>query len=88
MDILATLLIGALVGWVGAMILNANEPMDMFIYVGAGIIGAVLARLVFGNLLGISSAEFAGTFTIVGLFWSLLGAVLVVLIGRMTNLVR
>ncbi|HDL4131473.1 TPA: GlsB/YeaQ/YmgE family stress response membrane protein, partial [Mannheimia haemolytica] len=53
-----------------------------------GILGSSLGRWVFGDVLGIGSAYSAGDFNIVGIFFGVLGAALLIFILRKLSIIN
>ncbi len=53
-----------------------------------GIIGSVLGAWLFGRVLGIGSAAAAGSLTLAGLFWGVLGAALLIAILKSLSVLR
>lgn len=79
MDWVIAIIVGGLVGWIASLILKTDEQQGIIANILIGIVGAFLARWIFGTLLGIGAAAAAGTLTLWGILWGILGAV--VLIG-------
>ncbi len=77
-----TLLVGALIGWLASLIMKTNEQQGCIANILVGIVGAVLGRFIFANLLGIGGAAAAGTFSIIGILWGVLGAIVLIAILR------
>lgn len=72
MGILAWIIIGALAGWIGSMIVGTNAQMGAFANIIVGIIGALIGGALF-NLVG--GEGFTG-FNFWSLFVSVVGAVI------------
>ncbi|MDQ3459573.1 MAG: GlsB/YeaQ/YmgE family stress response membrane protein [Deinococcota bacterium] len=77
-----TLLVGALIGWLASIIMKTNEQQGLIANILVGVVGAALGRFIFADLLGLGGAAAAGAFTIVGLFWGILGAVILIALLR------
>ena len=75
-----TVIVGAIVGLIASAIMRTRQNYLMDIV--TGIVGAFLARWVFGAVFGIGSAALAGTLTFAGIFWGVVGAVLLIAIVR------
>ena len=88
MDWIVAILVGAFVGWLASVIMRTRSEQGPLLDVVVGIVGAALGRGVFGTLLGIDSAAAAGTFSVTGVAWGLLGAVLLVALLRALNVFR
>lgn len=78
MDWIITLLVGALIGWVASMIMKTDAQQGALMNIIIGIIGAALGRWLFAGVLGIGAADVAGAFTIWGLIWGIVGAVILI----------
>lgn len=76
MGIIAMLILGGLVGWAAAAMLGRREGILMSIIIG--IVGSFLGGLVSQIFTGGDQAVLA--FTWAGLFWSFIGAVILVAI--------
>lgn len=88
MDLIVTLLVGALVGWLASIIMHSDGQMGALWNVLAGIFGAWIARALFGDILGIGSASFAGQFSLMGILWGIVGAIVIIAIARLINIIR
>lgn len=75
--IIAWLVIGGLIGWVASLIMRTDAQQGILLNIVVGIVGAVIAGLLFGSG--------GGPLDISNILWSLLGAV--ILLG-VVNLVR
>ena len=78
-DIIVWIVFGALVGWIASMIMKTNQEQGALANVGIGILGAVIGGWV-GSLFGFGQA---GAFTIGGLIFSVLGAVILIAVLKM-----
>lgn len=76
---IVTILVGALVGWLASRMMNTDKQQGALANVVIGIVGSLLGSWLFGSVLGIGSAEAAGTLSIWGIIWGVVGAA--VLIG-------
>jgi uncharacterized membrane protein YeaQ/YmgE (transglycosylase-associated protein family) len=47
-----------------------------------GIVGSVIGRWFFGSVLGIGSALSAGAFSLLGIVWGIIGAIVVIAVAR------
>ena len=84
MDLVLWLAIGALIGWLGSVVLDADPEQGVFMNVVAGIVGALLGGWLVGPLVGAAAAT-RGGFSPAGLLVALIGAVLLLAVY---NLVR
>lgn len=78
MGLLIAILIGAFIGWVASVIMATNSQQGAIANIIIGILGAILGRWLFGDVLHLGGAHSAGTLTLVGLFWAVLGACLLI----------
>lgn len=81
MSWIIAIIVGGIVGWIASALVGSNQNILVDIIVG--IVGAVLARWFFGTVLGIGSALAAGTFTLVGIIWAIIGAVILIVVVRL-----
>ena len=75
-NLIVVIIVGAIIGWVASMIMGTQGGLLMDIVVG--IVGALLAGFLFGR-----ATLTSGSFAIESLLWSLLGAVIVLLIVKL-----
>ena len=76
MNLIVTLIVGAIVGWVAGMIMRTRGGLlvDMVV----GIVGALLASFLFGR-----ATLTSGSFDAVSLLWSLLGAIILLAVVKL-----
>lgn len=84
MDILVWLVIGGLVGWVASMLMKTDGQQGIIMNVVVGIVGAVLGGWLLGDYFGSSTIN-QGNFSLNGLFVSLLGAVILLVLMRLVR---
>ena len=84
---IVTIILGAFIGWIASIIMRTNASMGALANIIVGIVGAALGRWIFGSLLGIGGALQAGDVTLAGVFWGILGAVILIAILRAFNLI-
>lgn len=73
MDILIWVLVGALAGWIGSLIMKTDQQMGALANIAVGILGAFIGGWVIG-LFGIAPA--AGELNIASILTAVLGAVI------------
>lgn len=78
MNVILWLLVGALSGWIASMIMGTNSRQNWVMDMVLGIVGALVGGFVM-NLFG---APGATGFDIYSIFVSVLGAVVLLFIGR------
>ncbi|AHG75540.1 GlsB/YeaQ/YmgE family stress response membrane protein [Mannheimia varigena] len=81
---IAAIIVGAIIGWLASIVMKSEGGLCKNIIVG--IVGSSLGRWLFGDVLGIGSAYKAGDFNIVGIFFGVLGAALLIFILRKLNI--
>ena len=81
MGFIIWLVIGGIVGWVASMIMRTDGQQGIVLNVIVGIIGAVIAGLIFGG----GNINTANPLDLTNILWSLLGAIILLAI---VNLVR
>ena len=75
--IIAWLVIGGLIGWVASLIMRTDAQQGILLNIVVGIVGAVIAGLLFG--------AGGGPLSITNILWSLLGAVILLAV---VNLIK
>ncbi|MCC2631719.1 MAG: Transglycosylase associated protein [Patescibacteria group bacterium] len=86
MDIIVALLVGALIGWVASLIMRTDYQQGALANILIGIVGAALGRWLFADVLGLGGAASAGQLNLMGLFWGVVGAVALIAILKLFNL--
>lgn len=76
--IIVWLIVGGVCGWLASLIMRTDAQQGIVLNVVVGIVGAVIANLIFGNSIN-------GAITVQTFLYSLLGAVILLAI---VNLVR
>lgn len=75
---IVAILVGALIGWLASRMMGTDEQQGALANIGIGIVGSLLGSWLFGGVLGIGSADAAGTFSIWGIIWGVVGAVILI----------
>jgi uncharacterized membrane protein YeaQ/YmgE (transglycosylase-associated protein family) len=81
------ILVGALVGWLASIIMKTDSQQGPIANILIGIIGAALARWLFADVLGIGGAS-AGTLSIMGIVWGLIGAVVLIFLLKALRVLK
>lgn len=81
------ILVGALVGWLASIVMKTDAQQGPIANILIGIVGATLARWLFGDVLGIGGAT-AGTLSISGILWGLIGAVVLIFILKAVRVLK
>jgi len=77
---ISAIIVGALIGWLASLLMKTDQQQGCIANILVGIVGATLGRWVFSDVLGIGSAGAAGAFSIIGIGWGVLGAVVLIAI--------
>jgi uncharacterized membrane protein YeaQ/YmgE (transglycosylase-associated protein family) len=80
MDWIGVILVGALIGWLASLLMKTDAQQGAIANVLIGIGGAALGRWLLGDVLGVGGAAVAGTFSVVGIFWGVLGATILIVL--------
>lgn len=88
MDIIIAIIVGGIIGWIASMIMGTNSQQGILANIIVGIIGSFLGKYVFADVLGIGGATTAGTFSLSGLFWGIVGAIGLILILKLLNVFK
>ena len=78
MGLVFLVVFGALLGWLAAIIIRAEETRELVLNVALGIGGALFAGLIVHPLLG-GSSLLEGRYSVDGLFAALFGAIAILL---------
>lgn len=82
MDWLAVIIVGGIIGWLASLMMKTDAQQGILLNVIIGIVGSVLGRWLFADVLGIGAAGAAGGFSLAGLLFGILGAVILIAILR------
>jgi uncharacterized membrane protein YeaQ/YmgE (transglycosylase-associated protein family) len=83
------ILVGALCGWLASLIMKTNAQQGAIANILIGIVGAILAQFIFGNLLGIGGAQVAGGgFSFWSIIWGVIGSVILIALLRALKVLR
>lgn len=81
MGFIVWLIVGGIVGWLASLIMRTDAQQGVILNIVVGIVGAVIAGLIFGG----GNINNANPLDLTNILWSLLGAVVLLAI---VNLVR
>jgi uncharacterized membrane protein YeaQ/YmgE (transglycosylase-associated protein family) len=76
MDLIITLIVGGIVGWLASILMRTNAQMGLFANILVGIVGSFMGRFL-ANAAGITASGGAAGFVV-----SIIGAVLLIGILR------
>lgn len=82
------ILVGALIGWAASRIMNTDEQQGALANIGIGILGSLLGSWFFSGVLGIGSADSAGSFSIWGVIWGVVGAAILIAILKVLKVLN
>ena len=78
MSWIVAIIVGGIVGWLASIIMKTNAEQGLLLNIVVGVVGALLGKWVFADLLGIGSAASAGTLSLYGILWGLIGAIILI----------
>lgn len=81
MAILVWLIVGGVIGWLASLIMRTNAQQGIILNIVVGVIGAVVAGLIFGG----GNINNSNPLDLTNILWSLVGAVILLAI---VNLIR
>ena len=82
MGIIIAIIIGGIIGWLASIVMRTDAQQGIFLNIVVGVVGSFIGNLV-GGFFG--SGASLSTFSVVGLIWSFVGALILLAI---VNLVR
>ena len=91
MSWIVAILVGAFCGWIASIIMKTNAQQGALANIIIGIVGAFLARLIFGDVLNIGSASGAAAsngFSFWNIIWGVVGSVLLIALLRALRVLR
>ena len=88
MDWIIAIVVGAFIGWIASMIMRTDAEQGAIANILIGIVGSLLGRWLFGDLLGIGSADTAGSLSFAGLLWGTVGAVALIALLKAVRVLR
>ena len=84
---IVAILVGALIGWLASVVMKTDEQQGPLLNIVIGVVGASLGRWLFSDVLGIGGAT-AGTLSIAGILWGVLGAIILIFILKALRILR
>ncbi|MFK4873882.1 MULTISPECIES: GlsB/YeaQ/YmgE family stress response membrane protein [unclassified Novosphingobium] len=79
MTLLLILLVGGVIGWLASIVMRTDAQQGVFLNVVVGVVGALIAGLIVTPLIG-GAPITSGSFDIMSLFASFLGAIVLLAI--------
>ena len=78
MGLLFMIVVGAILGWLAAIILRIEAPRGILLNIAAGVVGALVTGLVIGPLVLGSASLLGGYYAVGSLLLSLAGSIAVI----------
>ncbi len=85
---LITLVVGALIGWLASLIMQTDAEQGTFLNIVIGVVGAALGRWLLGGVMGIGGALSAGSLSVWGIAFGVLGAVILIALLKAVRVLR
>lgn len=79
MSIIVTLILGGVIGWLASLVTGNDARLGVIGNIVVGVIGAFLGGVLSRVITG-SDQSTVSSFSLVGLFWAFLGAVVLLLL--------
>jgi uncharacterized membrane protein YeaQ/YmgE (transglycosylase-associated protein family) len=83
-----TIIVGGIIGWLASLIMGTDYEQGLLWNIVIGIIGSILGKWIFADLLNIGGAATAGTFSIWGLIWGIIGAVILIAVLKLLHVLK
>ncbi len=84
---IVAILVGALIGWLASIIMKTDAQQGPILNIVIGVVGAALGRWLFSDVLGIGGAV-AGSFSVMGVLWGIIGAVVLIFILKAVRVLK
>lgn len=88
MSWIIAILVGALIGWLASLIMKTDEQQGALANIAIGIVGSLLGKFIFVDLLDIGGASTAGDLSLPGILWGLVGAIILIAILKALKVLR
>ncbi|HWG85091.1 MAG TPA: GlsB/YeaQ/YmgE family stress response membrane protein [Deinococcales bacterium] len=88
MDWIIAILVGALIGWLASLVMHTDAQQGAIANILIGIVGSFLGRWLFGSVLGFDSAGTAGSLSLAGILFGVLGAIILIFLLRALRVLR
>lgn len=85
---IVAIIVGALIGWIASKMMGTDQQQGALANIAIGIVGSLLGSWLFGDVLGIGSANAAGDFSFMGLVWGVIGAVVLIFILKALKVLK
>jgi uncharacterized membrane protein YeaQ/YmgE (transglycosylase-associated protein family) len=81
MGVIVWLIVGGIIGWLASLVMRTDAQQGIILNIVVGIIGAVIAGLIFGG----GNINNSNPLDLTNILWSLLGAIVLLAV---VNLIR
>jgi len=81
-----TIVVGAFVGWIASLIMKTDAQQGLLMNICIGVVGALIANLV--GTLAFPSAAVAGTASLMGIVWGVIGSVVLIAILKALKVLK
>lgn len=82
------ILVGAVIGWIAGKLMGTGEQQGALANIVIGIVGSLLGSWLFGSVLKIGGASAAGTLSLWGIIWGVIGAVVLIIILKALKVLK
>jgi uncharacterized membrane protein YeaQ/YmgE (transglycosylase-associated protein family) len=82
------IIVGGIIGWLASLIMATDEEQGLLWNIVIGIVGSLLGKWIFSDMLGIGGAAVAGAFSIWGIIWGIVGAVILIAILKVLHILK
>lgn len=83
------ILVGALCGWLASIIMKTDAQQGAIANILIGIVGSLLAKFIFADLLSIGGAAAAGQgFSFWSVIWGIVGSVILIAILKALKILK
>ena len=88
MSWIVLIIVGGIIGWLASLIMRTDAEQGLLWNIVIGIVGSLLGKWIFADLIGIGAAATAGTLTLAGILWGIAGAIILILILKALGVMR
>ena len=82
------ILVGALCGWLASIVMKTNAQQGAVANILIGIVGSLLAKWVFSDLLRIGGTTAGASFNPIDILWGVLGSIILIAILKALRVLR
>ena len=88
MSVIILIIVGGIIGWLASLIMGTDSQQGLWANIIVGVVGSLLGKWIFADLLGISNAASAGSLSFVGVIWGIVGSIILILTLRLIRIFR